>query len=158
MVFNYCIVPLTFNVIGLSELNADPDLLAMKMMTIVMTIMLLLPNQLFAREFLVITEMVSTRKAIATNVSVDVLEELILKHAVVLGLFSTQLKINVIGLGMSMDVDFFYYFWKKLFVISDLKNLTEKVLYLYHNSEIHLISYSTLLYSKVLFRTLEYTF
>ena len=110
MVSNYCIVPLTFNVIGLSELNADPDLPAMKMMTIVMKIMLLLPNQLFAREFLVITEMVSTQKAIATSVSVDVLEELILKHAVVLGLFSTQLKINVIGLGMSMDVDFFI-FW-----------------------------------------------
>ena len=107
MVSNYCIVPLTFNVIGLSELNADPDLPAMKMMTIVMKIMLLLPNQLFARKFLVITEMVSTRKAIATNVSVDVLEELILKHAVVLGLFSTQLKMNVIGLIMSMDVDFF---------------------------------------------------
>ena len=116
---NYCIVPPTFNVIGLSELNADPDLLAMKMMTIVMKIMLLLPNQLFAREFLVITEMVSTRKAIATNVSVDVLEELILKHAVVLGLFSTQLKINVIGLGMSMDVDFFNFLGKKLFIISD---------------------------------------
>mgnify|MGYP007045254651 CR=1 FL=1 len=50
-------------------------------MRIVMKIMLLLPNQLFAREFLVITEMVSTRKAIVTNVSVDVLGELILKHA-----------------------------------------------------------------------------
>ena len=119
MVSNYCIVPLTFNVIGLSELNADPDLPAMKMMRIVMTIMLLLPNQLFAREFLVITEMVSTRKAIATNVSVDVLEELILKHAVVLGLFSTQLKINVIGLGTSMDVDFFILWGEKLVVISD---------------------------------------
>ena len=119
MVSNYCIVPLTFNVIGLSELNADPDLPAMKMMTTVMKIITLLPNQLFAREFLVITEMVSTRKAIATNVSVDVLEELILKHAVVLGLFSTQLKISVIGLGMSMDVDFFIFVWKKLFVIRD---------------------------------------
>ena len=111
---NYCIVPPTFNVIGLSELNADPDLLAMKMMTIVMKIMLLLPNQLFAREFLVIMEMVSTRKAIATNVSVDVLEELILKHAVVLGLFSTQLKMNVIGLIMSMDVDFFIFLGEKI--------------------------------------------
>ena len=114
MVSNYCIVPLTFNVIGLSELNADPDLLAMKMMKTVMKIMLLLPNQLFAREFLVITEMVSTRKAIATNVSVDVLEELILKHAVVLGLFSTQLKMNVIGLIMSMDVDFFIFLGEKI--------------------------------------------
>ena len=111
---NYCIVPPTFNVIGLSELNADPDLLAMKMMTIVMKIMLLLPNQLFAREFLVIMEMVSTRKAIVTNVSVDVLEELILKHAVVLGLFSTQLKMNVIGLIMSMDVDFFIFLGEKI--------------------------------------------
>ena len=114
MVSNYCIVPLTFNVIGLSELNADPDLLAMKMMRIVMKIMHLLPNQLFAREFLVITEMVSTRKAIATNVSVDVLEELILKHAVVLGLFLTQLKMNVIGLIMSMDVDFFIFWGEKI--------------------------------------------
>ena len=114
MVSNYCIVPLTFNVIGLSELNADPDLLAMKMMKTVMKIMLLLPNQLFAKEFLVITEMVSTRKAIATNVSVDVLEELILKHAVVLGLFSTQLKMNVIGLIMSMDVDFFIFLGEKI--------------------------------------------
>ena len=114
MVYNYCIVPLTFNVIGLSELNADPDLPAMKMMTTVMKIITLLPNQLFAREFLVITEMVSTRKAIATNVSVDVLEELILKHAVVLGLFSTQLKINAIGLGMSMDVDFFIFCGEKI--------------------------------------------
>ena len=111
---NYCIVPPTFNVIGLSELNADPDLPAMKMMRIVMKIMLLLPNQLFAREFLVITEMVSTRKAIATSVSVDVLEELILKHAVVLGLFSTQLKMNVIGLIMSMDVDFFIFLGEKI--------------------------------------------
>ena len=114
MVSNYCIVPLTFNVIGLSELNADPDLLAMKMMTIVMKIMLLLPNQLFAREFLVIMEMVSTRKAIATSVSVDVLEELILKHAVVLGLFLTQLKMNAIGLIMSMDVDFFIFLGEKI--------------------------------------------
>ena len=114
MVSNYCIVPLTFNVIGLSELNADPDLLAMKMMKTVMKIMLLLPNQLFAREFLAITEMVSTQKAIATNVSVDVLEELILKHAVVLGLFSTQLKMNVIGLIMSMDVDFFIFWGEKI--------------------------------------------
>ena len=61
-----------------------------------------------------ITEMVSTRKAIATNVSVDVLEELILKHAVVLGLFSTQLKMNVIGLIMSMDVDFFISLGEKI--------------------------------------------
>ena len=114
MVSNYCIVPLTFNVIGLSELNADPDLPAMKMMKIVMKIMLLLPNQLFAREFLVITEMVSTQKAIATSVSVDVLEELILKHAVVLGLFSTQLTMNVIGLIMSMDVDFFIFWGEKI--------------------------------------------
>ena len=109
MVFNYCIVPLTFNVIGLNELNVDLDLPVMKMMKTVMKIIPLLPNLLFAREFLVITEMVSTQKAIATNVSVDVLEELILKHAVVPGLFSTQLKINVIGLGMSMDVDFFIF-------------------------------------------------
>ena len=114
MVSNYCIVPLTFNVIGLSELNADPDLLAMKMMKTVMKIMLLLPNQLFAREFLVITEMVSIRKATVTNVSVDVLEELILKHAVVLGLFLTQLKMNVIGLIMSMDVDFFIFLGEKI--------------------------------------------
>ena len=114
MVSNYCIVPLTFNVIGLSELNADPDLPAMKMMKIVMKIMPLLPNQLFAREFLVITEMVSTQKAIATSVSVDVLEELILKHAVVLGLFSTQLTMNVIGLIMSMDVDFFIFLGEKI--------------------------------------------
>ena len=114
MVSNYCIVPLTFNVIGLSELNADPDLLAMKMMKTVMKIMLLLPNQLFAREFLVITEMVSIRKATVTNVSVDVLEELILKHAVVLGLFLTQLKMNVIGLIMSMGVDFFIFWGEKI--------------------------------------------
>jgi hypothetical protein len=103
-------------VIGLSELNAEIDLPAMKMMKTVMKIILLLPNQLFAKEFLVITEMVFTLKAIATNVSVDVLEELILKHAVVLGLFSTQLKINVIGLGMSMDVDlrFLLFFGEKI--------------------------------------------
>ena len=68
MVFNYCTVPLTFNVIGLSELNADQDLPAMKMMTTVMKIILLLPNQLFAKEFLVITEMDSTQKAVVLNV------------------------------------------------------------------------------------------
>ena len=119
MVSNYCTVPLTFNVIGLSELNAEIDLPAMKMMKTVMKIILLLPNQLFAKEFPVITEMVFTLKVTATNVSVDVLEELILKHAVVLGLFSTQLKINVTGLGMSMDVDFFIFWEEKLFVISD---------------------------------------
>merc|ERR1711963_330546 len=105
MVFNFYITHPMFNVIGQSELNVIQDQFVIKMMKIVIQTILPLQNQQFVRAFLVIMETVSTLKVIVTNVSVDVLEELIMKLVVMKVLFSIQPQISVIGLGMSMDAE-----------------------------------------------------
>ena len=97
---NYCIDHLIINVIGQKESNVVIVQSVTKMMKIALNITSRHPHQRFVMEFLVIMEMDSILKEIAHNVSADVLVVLILKHVVTLALFSIQLQINAIGLGM----------------------------------------------------------
>merc|ERR1711997_1348789 len=96
---NCCIVLRMYNVTGLNELNV------MIIGKIVIQITSQLLSHQFVKEFLVITEMVSTPKEIVPNAFADVWEEPITKLVALLDSLSIPQLNNVIGLQTSTDAN-----------------------------------------------------
>merc|ERR1712083_945135 len=96
---NCCIVLRMYNATGLNELSV------MIVGKIVIQITSQLLNHQFVKEFLVITEMVSTPKEIVPNAFADVWEEPITKLVALLDSLSILQLNNVIGLQTSTDAN-----------------------------------------------------
>jgi hypothetical protein len=102
---NCCIAPPMYNATGLNELNVMIGKCVMIIGKIVIQITSQLLNHQFVKEFLVITEMVSTQKEIAPNAFADVWEEPITKLVALLDSLSILQLNNVIGLQTSTDAN-----------------------------------------------------
>jgi len=102
---NCCIVLRMYNATGLNELNVMIGKSVMIIGKIVIQITSQLLNHQFVKEFLVITEMVSTPKEIVPNAFADVWEEPITKLVALLDSLSIPQLNNVIGLQTSTDAN-----------------------------------------------------